>query len=135
LIQGVPIWLEDSNVGGGKKLNPAAFSAPQLGFQGTLGRNSLRSFNHQQVDLSVRRTFALGEKARIQFRSEAFNILNTPNFSFPAASFGFPGFGETTSMLGRGLSGTSNTSPSNGFNSLYQVGGARSLQFSLKFLF
>ncbi len=135
LIQGVPIWLEDSNVGGGKKLNSAAFSAPQLGFQGTLGRNALRSFNLRQVDLSVRRTFALGEKARIQFRSEAFNILNTPNFNFPAASFGFAGFGETTSMLGRGLSGTSNTSPSNGFNSIYQVGGARSLQFSLKFLF
>ena len=135
LIQGVPIWLEDPNVGGGKKLNPNAFSAPQLGFQGTLGRNALRSFNLRQVDLSVRRTFALGEKARIQFRSEAFNIFNTPNFNFPAASFGFPGFGETTSMLGRGLSGTSNTSPSNGFNSLYQVGGARSLQFSLKFLF
>lgn len=135
LLGGVPIWLDDANAPGGKKLNPNAFSAPQLGFQGTLGRNSLRSFNHQQVDLSIRRNFNLGEKTRIQFRGEAFNVFNTPNFGFPAASFGFAGFGEATSMLGRSLSGTSSTSPSNGFNSLYQVGGARSLQFSLKFLF
>jgi len=135
LIEGVPVWLDDANAAGGRRLNAAAFSAPQLGFQGTVGRNSLRSFNHQQIDLSVRRTFGLGEKARIQFRSEAFNVLNTPNFGFPAASLGFSGFGEATAMLGRSLSGTSNTSPSNGFNSLYQVGGARSLQFSLKFLF
>lgn len=135
LISGVPVWLDDSNVGGGRKLNPAAFSAPQLGFQGTLGRNALRSFSHQQIDLSFRRTFGLGDKARIQFRGEAFNVFNTPNFGFPAASLGFAGFGEATTMCGRSLSGTSNTSPSNGFNSLYQIGGARSLQFSLKFLF
>ncbi|NJM52350.1 MAG: hypothetical protein HC846_02525 [Blastocatellia bacterium] len=63
LIGGVPIWLNDSNAPGGRKLNPAAFSAPQLGFQGTLGRNSLRSFSHQQVDLSIRRNFNLTVKS------------------------------------------------------------------------
>lgn len=135
LIDGTPIWLDDANAPGGKRLNAAAFSAPQLGVQGTLGRNSLRSFNHQQIDLSVRRTFPLSEKLRIQFRGEAFNLFNTPNFGFPAASFGFAGFGEATTMLGRSLSGTSSTSPSNGFNSLYQVGGPRSLQFSFKLMF
>ncbi|MGQ0540657.1 MAG: TonB-dependent receptor domain-containing protein, partial [Blastocatellia bacterium] len=135
LLGGVPIWLVDSSLPGGRKLNAAAFSAPQLGFQGTLGRNSLRSFSQQQIDLSIRRTFSLTEKLRFQFRGEAFNVFNTPNFGFPAASFGFAGFGEATTMLGRSLSGTSSTSPSNGFNSLYQVGGPRSLQFSLKLLF
>ena len=135
LVGNVPVWLTDALVPGGKKLNPAAFAAPQTGLQGTLGRNSLRSFSHQQIDLSVRRTFNLTEGFRIQFRGEAFNAFNTPNFGFPSASFGFSGFGEATTMLGRSLSGTSNTSPSNGFNSLYQVGGARSLQFSLNMLF
>lgn len=135
LNQGVPIWIEDRNVGGGRKLNAAAFSAPPLGFQGTLGRNALRSFGHHQIDLSVRRTFRLGEKIRLQFRGEAFNLFNTPNFGFPSASFGFSGFGETTTMLGRTLSGTSNTSPSNGFNALYQVGGPRSLQLSFNLRF
>lgn len=135
VVGGQPIWLDDANAPGGRKLNAAAFAAPALGFQGTLGRNSLRSFGLRQVDLSVRRTFSVTEKIRVQFRGEAFNVFNTPNFGFPASSFGFSGFGEATSMLGRTISGTSNTSPSNGFNSLYQVGGARSLQFSLKFLF
>lgn len=138
LLPGVPVWLEDKNAPGGKKLNAAAFSAPLLGFQGTLGRNALRSFSFSQVDLSIRRTFSLTEKVRLQFRSEAFNVFNLPNFSFPASSFGFPGFGEATAMLNRGLSGntaTVQTSPSPGFNSLYQVGGPRSLQFSLRLLF
>jgi hypothetical protein len=74
----------------------------------------------------------------MQFRGEAFNVFNTPNFNFPASSFGFSGFGEATAMLGRGLSGNTasvQTSPSPGFNSLYQVGGPRSIQLSLKFLF
>jgi hypothetical protein len=135
LIAGVPVWLEDQNAPGGKKLNPAAFSVPPLGFQGSLGRNALRGFNHTQIDLSIRRTFNLTEKVRLQFRGEAFNVFNLPNFSFPASSFGFPGFGEATAMLNRGLSGTQTTSPSNGFNPLYQVGGPRSLQFSMRLLF
>lgn len=135
VVGGVPIWIDDANSPGGRKLNAAAFAAPALGFQGTLGRNSLRSFGLKQVDLSARRTFDVTETIRIQFRGEAFNVFNTPNFGFPSSSFGISGFGEATSMLGRTISGTSNTSPSNGFNSLYQVGGARSLQFSLKLLF
>lgn len=135
ILDGVPVWIDDANVPGGRKLNSAAFAAPALGFQGSLGRNALRSFGLQQVDLSFRRNFNLTEKTRIQFRGEAFNVFNTPNFGFPSSSFGFSGFGEATTMFGRSISGTSNTSPSNGFNSLYQVGGARSLQFSLKLLF
>jgi hypothetical protein len=138
LIGGVPVWLEDERSPGGRRLNPAAFAVPAPGRQGTLGRNVLRSFGHRQIDFAVRRSFALTEKLRLQFRAEAFNLFNTPNFSFPAASFGFPGFGEATAMLGRGLSGntgSTQTSPSPGFNSLYQVGGPRSLQFSFKILY
>lgn len=135
VVEGVPVWSDDANAPGGKKLNAAAFALPALGFQGTLGRNALRSFGLRQIDLSARRTFNVTERVRIQFRGEAFNVFNTANFGFPSSSFGVSGFGEATSMLGRTISGTSNTSPSNGFNSLYQVGGARSVQFSLKLLF
>jgi hypothetical protein len=138
LVGGQPLWLDDATVPGGKRLNPTAFSQPLAGRQGTLGRNVLRSFSVKQVDLSLRRQFALGEKSRLQLRLEAFNAFNTPNFNTPAATFGVPTFGVSTAMLGRGLSGntaSTQTSPSAGFNSLYQIGGPRSLQLSARFSF
>jgi hypothetical protein len=119
-------------------LNPAAFAQPAAGRQGTLGRNALRSFSVNQVDLALRRQFSFSEKHRLQVRVEAFNAFNSPNFNTPASAFGFPGFGISTAMLGRGLSGntaSTQTSPSAGFNSLYQIGGARSLQLSARFSF
>jgi outer membrane receptor protein involved in Fe transport len=135
----VPIWLEDPIVPGERRLNAAAFSLPATGQQGSLGRNSLRGFPAHQLDLAVRREFNLTEKLRLQFRGEAFNLFNTPNFGTPAASFGTPNFGIVQSMLNRSLSdvtlSSTQTSPSNGFNPLYQSGGARSLQFAFKILY
>lgn len=148
ILPGAPLWLTDNTAPGGKRLNPAAFAVPAAGKQGTLARNSLRAFDAKQLDLSVRRQFNLGETLRLQFRAESFNLTNTPNFNDPAALYvnstvtpcnpNTTNFGCSISMLGRGLSGNTGatqTSPSAGFNSLYQVGGARSLQFSLKLLF
>ncbi len=45
LIYGVPLWLADPNVAGGRKINPAAFSLPATARQETLGRNALRGFS------------------------------------------------------------------------------------------
>ncbi|HCA58166.1 MAG TPA: hypothetical protein DEP46_09310 [Blastocatellia bacterium] len=138
IVPGQAFWLDDAAVPGGRRLNPAAFAQPAAGRQGTLGRNALRSFSVNQVDLALRRQFSFSEKHRLQVRVEAFNAFNSPNFNTPASAFGFPGFGISTAMLGRGLSGntaSTQTSPSAGFNSLYQIGGARSLQLSARFSF
>lgn len=138
LKPGVPIYLDDVAAPGGRRLNPNAFAIPTPGRQGTLQRNTLRGFAVRQLDLSIRRQFNLTEKWRVQFRTEFFNLTNTPNFGDPAASFGFASFGYAQNMLGRGLSGATGatqTSPSPGFNSLYQIGGPRSIQFSLKILY
>lgn len=138
IVPGQPFWIDDPAVPGGRRLNPAAFAEPAAGRQGTLGRNALRSFSVNQVDLALRRQFRFSEKYRLQVRVEAFNAFNKPNFNTPASSFGFPGFGISTAMLGRGLSGntgSTQTSPSAGFNSLYQIGGPRSLQLSARFSF
>lgn len=135
---GVPLYLDDRAAPGGKRLNPDAFAVPAAGRQGTLQRNSLRGFGARQLDLSLRRQFGLTEKLRLQFRAEFFNVTNTPNFGDPAGSFGFSTFGYAQNMLGRGLSGSTGatqTSPSSGFNSLYQIGGPRSIQFSMKLLY
>ncbi|CAA9433661.1 MAG: hypothetical protein AVDCRST_MAG74-3907 [uncultured Pyrinomonadaceae bacterium] len=100
-------------------MNPLAFVAPAVGRQGNLERNSLRSFSVRQIDLAIRRTFGLGERFKIQFRGEAFNVFNWTNFGFPAASCAtncnVAGFGVPTSTLGRTLSGnmaTNQTGPS-----------------------
>ena len=139
LIPGVPLYVSDPAVAGRRRFNPAAFAPPPADRQGTLGRNVVRGFPVYQVDLALRRQFNLGERVKLQFRTEFFNIFNHPNFGDPGAGeflgskFIFdPRFGQSTTMLGRSLgSGGVN----GGFNPLYQTGGPRSIQFALKFLF
>ena len=79
-----------------------------------------------KINLAVRREFPLSENVKLQFRAEAFNLLNHPNFGYIDPNFSDATFGQATSTLAHSL-GT--VSP------LYQQGGARSMQFALKMLF
>jgi len=119
---------------GGKGLNPAAFDAATPvaeNRQGTLGRNSIPGFGLTQVDLSIGRKFAITERLNVQFRADAFNLLNHPNFMNPGAdlssSFGL----LSPSTLNVGL----NALGGGGLNPLFQEGGPRSLQLSLRLAF
>ena len=150
VVPGQPLYLNDPGAPGGRRFNPDAFVSPPLDDdfnakrQGTLGRNVLRGFPVNQVDLAFRRQFNLtgkgGEGIRLQLRAEFFNIFNHPNFGDPGAGqqgFGTnlisnPDFGRSTSMLGRSLGGGG---ASGGYNPLYQIGGPRSIQLALKVLF
>ena len=38
------------------------------------------------LDASVFRNFAVGERFKVEFRAEAFNVSNTPHFSSPGAN-------------------------------------------------
>jgi Carboxypeptidase regulatory-like domain/TonB dependent receptor-like, beta-barrel len=80
LIGGVPVYIDDANVPGGRRINRAAFATPAAGQSGTLGRNILRGLPAWQIDFGLRRQFQLTEKLNLQFRAEAFNIFNHPNF-------------------------------------------------------
>jgi len=133
LVSGVPLYIVDPTVGGGKRINPAAFNrvtpAAQLR-QGNLGRNSLRGFSLFQTDFGLARKFNLTERLSIQLRGEAFNIFNHPNFANPQSSLSTPStFGRSTTMLGRSLGSGGNLA---GFNPLFQVGGPRSFQLSIR---
>jgi hypothetical protein len=64
---------------------------------GNTGRDILRGPGYFNMDSSVFRTFALRERARLQFRAEAFNTTNTPRFGNPAATVTSGGFGNITS--------------------------------------
>ena len=127
LVPGVPVWVADASAGGGKSLNPAAFSIPATIRQGTEGRNDIAGFGMTQVDLSIARMFSLREPCHIQFRADAFNVLNHPNFTNPLGLVEFGSFYlSSQAMLNQGLGG---------LTPLFQQGGPRSLQLSLKLTF
>lgn len=154
LIQGIPPYLNDPNASGGRRFNntvptaaqvaaagcvpitatnaKGAFCTPPTTQQGSLGRNVLRGFPLNQVDMSLRRQFNLSERLNLQVRGDIFNIFNHPNFADPINTLTSATFGTSTAMFGRGL-GTGGVG--GGFNPLYQIGGPRSMQFSLKIQF
>lgn len=131
-VSGAPLWLSNSNVAGGKELNASAFIVPTGIVQGNLGRNVLNGFGAAEVDLTLRRQFRLRERLSLQARADFFNIFNHPNFGPPVSYLSSPLFGQATQMLGTSL-GTGGQN--GGLNPLYQIGGARSVQFALKVLF
>jgi hypothetical protein len=77
--------------------DPSAFVAPGQYQFGNSGRNILYGPGTKQLDLSLFKSFAIQEHRRLEFRAEAFNALNTPQFNNPNASIGFAGVAKITS--------------------------------------
>jgi hypothetical protein len=75
----------------------SAFAAPGQYRFGNSGRNILYGPGTKQVDLSLFKSFLFAERRRFEFRAEAFNSLNTPQFNNPNASIGFNGVAKITS--------------------------------------
>ena len=132
LVPGVPLYLSDPTVAGGRRFNRAAFVVPAQIRQGTLGYNALRGFGVSQLDLALRRQFDWGEHIKLQLRAEVFNVFNHPNFGNPNNILTGNFFGQSTQTLARSLgSGGIN----GGLSPIYQIGGPRSVQLALKLLF
>jgi hypothetical protein len=74
-----------------------AFVVPPYGSFGNAGRNILTGPGLQNVNVSVLKTTELGERARLQFRAEAFNLLNRVNLDLPDNFVGSPTFGKIQS--------------------------------------
>jgi len=132
LLPGQPVWITDSSVPGGRRLNPGAFLAAPDSVQGDLGRNALIGFGMSQLDLAVHREFLIDEKRSVQFRVEAFNVANHANFADPIRFLASPLFGQSSSMLNLML-GTG--SPGSGLAPIFQAGGPRSLQVTIRLRF
>ena len=77
--------------------NPTAFSCNNALFTfGNSGRNILRGPGRNNFDLTVGRTFKLGESKSIEFRSEFFNAFNHAQFFNPDHTGFDSNFGQIT---------------------------------------
>jgi hypothetical protein len=130
VVPGVPLYLYGSQYPGGKAFNPAAFVI-NLDGPGDLGRNALRGFDLVDTDFSARRKFVLTERFSLLFRADLFNVFNHPSFASPVSDPASGTFGLSTSMANSFLGGGSAYSQ----NSVFQTGGPRSVQLSLKLQF
>jgi hypothetical protein len=145
-VPGQPVYIYDSQCNaiyanglpdvrpcpGGRAINPNAFSLPVAGVAGNAPRNFVRGSGAWQMDFAMRREFSIYDRLKLQFRAEAFNVFNHPNFGAvnpdycsPSAGDGCT-FGQARATLANSLGGRS---------SLYQMGGPRSMQFALKLVF
>jgi hypothetical protein len=127
-VPGQALYVDDANAPGGRRINFDAFAAVPSGVEGNTGRNVARAFGNAQTDLTLRKEFAISEHMRLQFRAEAFNIFNRANFGtvYSLLSDGRANFGNASNTQNSQLGG---------LNSLYQVGGPRSVQLALKLRF
>jgi Carboxypeptidase regulatory-like domain len=141
VVPGVPLYERKpipgiTQPGTVQWLNPAAFVSavdPSTGACnggdsvqncqfGSLGRNALRGPNFTWSDFYATKWFALGERAKLRFDAQFFNVFNHPNFGLPnmvlagipgkpATQTGFGALTYTTSpptgLLGVGLGGDS----------------------------
>lgn len=86
--------------------NTNAFAVPAPYTFGNSGRNMLRGDQFSNLDLSLFRFFPLGEKHRLEFRAEAFNLLNHVNLGLPDDSglfnaiVGSPTYGQIFTTRG-----------------------------------
>jgi hypothetical protein len=79
--------------------NTSAFQAQTPGTTGNELRNQIYGPGLQHVDLSLFKTFDLTERFKLEFRTEAFNVLNTAAFAFPNASLGNSANGIISSTI------------------------------------
>lgn len=134
LVPGVPIVLRGkaANAPFGWALNPAAFQPVQLNSdgspvtQGDLSRNYVHGPGFWNFNSSFQRQFALTERLRFLFRTDAFNTFNHPNAGYIGTCLcNGPSFGKSF-----GYAATINST-----SELYSTGSARSLQLSAKLQF
>jgi hypothetical protein len=80
--------------------NTSAYSVSARYTYGDAGRNSLRGPGYTDVDFSLMRNIRFREHYNVQFRAEAFNVLNHPNFGNPDGGVEDANFGKITSING-----------------------------------
>jgi hypothetical protein len=108
--------------------NPVLCTPQNVGV-GNTGRNEFRGPGYIQNNFSLFKSFNLYREAALETRIEAFQLSNTPQFAFNTNNSNTnncctaPSFGQVTNTVGSGQ------------GSVNGVGGGRTLQASVRFLF
>jgi Carboxypeptidase regulatory-like domain/TonB-dependent Receptor Plug Domain len=132
LIPGEPLYLHGAEYpghrgfNGGMAMIDPAFTLPSGTAQGNAPRNLLRGFGAAQMNIAARREFALHDNLHMQIEGATFNIFNHPNFGYIDPYLTDALFGQATKLLNQSFGNT---------GALYQQGGPRSAQFSIKLVF
>ena len=118
------------------------FRQMPIGTAGNEPRNFLFSPSLTKVDFSIFKEFQIKESVKLQFRTEVFNIFNTPGFAAPVAGMSgwVTGPGSATSCAASGTPATASCvpSPANQFGQINATSAAyapRDFQFALKLVF
>lgn len=74
----------------------SAVTAPRPGTNGNLGLQSNNQPGQKYLDLSLFKAVNISERFKVQFRAEAFNLANTPQYDRPNNTQGNPNFGVIT---------------------------------------
>jgi hypothetical protein len=105
----------------GTFFNTCAFADPPLGSFGNVGRNTVQGPGFQQWDFSIFKNFEVTERARLEFRSEFFNLPNHTNFLLAKSG---PQEGNNATVMGTSQ-----------FAFLTAARAPRQIQFALKLSF
>lgn len=87
-VQGAFVQPQTSCVSGGVTTPLSPF--------GNAARDLAYSNAYNNIDIALNKDFAVTERARVQFRAEAYNLLNHTNFGVPSTTLG-GSFGRITS--------------------------------------
>ena len=71
------IYLDTSGRPGTQYINPDAFELPEVGTYGDMDRDVLKLPTFWQFDVSLAREFNIREAQTLEFRVEAYNVLNS----------------------------------------------------------
>jgi hypothetical protein len=88
-------------------IDPTAFTLQPKGVLGNAVNPSVQGPRSRNLDLGLDKTFSIAELFKIQFRAEAFNLTNTPSYSFSGGGGGAGGGGPPPGG-GGGATGVSN---------------------------
>jgi hypothetical protein len=113
IVPGQSITLPRSQRTADRFFNTDAFRAPAEFHFGNAGRNIIQGPGNNVLDIALDRRFVLSERQSLQFRVEAFNVFNHPNWGIPGP---YPDFGPF-------------------FGKIFSTGEPRRMQFALRYRF
>jgi hypothetical protein len=109
----------------------AAFSVPAANSFGNLGRNAFYGPGFTNLDLALIKNTKVTERVNVQFRADAFDLFNHPNFGNPG---GVNGFAVLPATLNATTLASFTTITSTRFPTA-DSGSSRQLQLALKLQF